>query len=197
MNDFVDDEQEDCVDEDEESSALEAELNRPKKNELSYKLTIEGLTEQDIVNVAVQRLTKKVEAAFTKDHEQQIKVAIEESVTAAVQRIVETRLDAEINKIIDEGWEERGKWGEKTGNRFSLAQKVTEFLREKVDSYGSSSRHGGIPRATRLMQKAVEDLFAKELKGELEDAKKRVKQMVDAEVMARLSKTLKDALGLS
>jgi hypothetical protein len=100
------------------------------------------------------------------------------------------------NKIIDEGWEERGKWGEKTGNRFTLAHKVTEFLREKVDTYGSN-RHDGIPRATRLMQKAVEELFTKELKSELDAAKQRVKKMVDDEVMARLAKTLKEALGLT
>jgi hypothetical protein len=169
---------------------------QPKREQPTFKLTIEGLTEEQIVNIAIQRLVKKVETSFTSDHDKRIKAAIEQQVTAAVERIVETRLDTEISKIIDEGWEERGKWGEKTGNRFTLAQKVTEFLREKVDTYGRAE-YNGVPRATRLMQKAVEELFTKELKTELDGAKQRVKKMVDDEVMVRLAKTLKEALGLT
>ena len=148
------------------------------------------------MNVAVRRLAKKVEDAFTEEHEKRIRAAIEEAVDAAVERIASNRLDAEIGKIIDEGWEERGKWGENTGRKFSLAQKVTEFLREKVDRY-NKPEYNGMPRADRLMQNAVEKVFAEELKVELEGAKKRVRKMIDDEVMARLSKTLKEALGLT
>lgn len=193
MDDFdVEDEHLDNGDEDESSQMPVAREQRP----LAFKMTIEGIAEQDLIAIAVRRFEKQLEASFTTEHKKRIDDAIEHAVDAAVARIVETRLDAEINRIIDEGWEERGKWGEKTGRKFSLAQKVTELLREKVDSYGHAE-YNGIPRADRLMQNAVEKVFAEELKVELEDAKKRVRKMVDDEVMARLSKTLKDALGLT
>lgn len=193
MDDFdVEDEHLDNGDEDESSQMPVAREQRP----LAFKMTIEGIAEQDLIAIAVRRFEKQLEASFTTEHKKRIDDAIEHAVDAAVARIVETRLDAEINRIIDDGWEERGKWGEKTGRKFSLAQKVTELLREKVDSYGHAE-YNGIPRAERFMRKAVEEVFAKELKAELEDAKKRVRKMVDDEVMARLSKTLKEALGLS
>lgn len=160
-----------------------------------YKITISGLTDDDIINAVADKIASDTAARLSEEHQKRIRTTIDRCVDEAVQRICQRELDAEVCKVIAGGWREHSTWGEPTGKKFTLADRVTDFLKKKVDEYGRDS-YNGKERVQHLMEKAVVDVLNKELSSVVEAFKTQARSMLDETFKAKLNDALKGALGL-
>ncbi len=166
----------------------------------TYELTIKGLPHEAIVEAVYQQLARRTEAKLTQEQNAKISSTIAQCVDAAVARVVETRLEAEINKLLDQGWEEHDSWGRRTGKKFTLADRVTEHLQAMVDSHGrgTGESYSG-DRKQRIqwfIQRAVEGVFDRETKALLDEFRTKVRDQFSADMAAKVAAMMKEAIGL-
>lgn len=143
-------------------------------------------------------LFDKVAAHFALQLDGQIKKAVDDMLKQmtddAIQRVVDDRVTAAIDEVIAQGWQRMSPYGEPIGPKESLQVRVAKLLFEPSgDRYNSSNR---TTRVEQLAKEAIDAALGKELGQELTRAKEQIRAQVDAVVQAKLSKTLKDALGL-
>lgn len=189
MSDFDDDEPID-----------EPFVSKVDGNDVTYKLTIEDLPHEAIMQAVCNRIATHTEAKLTAENTARIRATIAECVDKAVIRIVETRLETEVNRLIDQGWDEHDTWGQRTGKKFTLAERITTYLQHQVDANGSSdNRYSSSDKRQRIVwyvEKAVQTIFDKESTKLVDDFKKQVREKFTKELSDRVAATLKDALGL-
>jgi hypothetical protein len=175
--------------------------NKPvSSHDAVYKLTIDGLPHEAIMDAVYRRIAQETYAKLTQEQQSLIKATIQKSVDEAVVRIVETRLEAEVNKLIDQGWDEHDTWGQRTGKKFTLAERITTYLQQNVDQYESSDYRSSGDKKQRVqwyVTKAVESIFTRETNNLIEDFKKQVRASFDKSVADQVAKSIKAAMGLS
>lgn len=170
--------------EDETSDEESEPKKEPPPNDQTFALVVtlseHELTER-IVRTVADRLTKRFESV----QRERIERIVDERVKAAAER----ELDEAVRRVIENGWTEQDRWGER-GKKVTLEQRVNAVLAEQVDNYPRQSRY------ERLMKEAVEKAFREHLEPLVDEAKEKFHAAVDATMTARLSDELKRALGL-
>ena len=187
---------------DEDSDSDDALDHEPASGspDTTYKLVIDGLPHEAIMEAVYRTIAQRVEAKLTKEHEARIKSTIEKCVNDAVTRIIDNRLELEVNRLIDQGWDEHDTWGQRTGKKFTLAERITTYLQQQVDVNGNSdNRWSSGDKRQRIVwyvDKAVNAVFDKETTTHVEAFKKQVKEKFTKTFSDQVTATLKEALGL-
>lgn len=143
-----------------------------------------------LVEHLAEQMTKESREAMLKEARRMAQARIAETAAETV--------DAEVRKVLTEGWEETSTWGESTGKRFGLRAYIIEYLkteRPEAERNGYSDQ----PRRTPIywaMKRALETVFSKEFEAEIEAARKTLRTQIDAAVAGKFVDTIKGALGL-
>jgi hypothetical protein len=159
-------------------------------------LTIEGYESGQIEDRVAQLLADR----FEKDLSGKIADLVHAHVQTALQEVTTAALQAEVDKVIAEGWHKTGSYGER-GPHVTFADRINEHLFGKADSYGSKTR----------LDKALEEALERGLHGTpnragfrsggalqpiIDDAQKRFRELVDNTMTEKLQQTMREALGL-
>jgi hypothetical protein len=189
MSDFEDDD-------DRDDSGPES--NKP---EATYRLTIDGLPHSEIMKAVFERISRDTMAQLTAEHKKQIRAQIEKSVDDAVVKIVDARLEKEVNDIIDNGWQQYDLWGEPTGKRMTLRELITGYIMKEVDQHGRdrSDSYSDSNKRNRIywfVEKAINGIFDKETSNLVENFRKQVRERFTADMAGKVAESIKSALGL-
>lgn len=157
-------------------------------------ITITGLTADQVAGQVAREVMYGQDGYAT---------PFKERIEAIVEERVRTWVDAEIEKlgggaiekavaaVLAEGWQETNRYGEATGKRMTLKERIASMIVEPIGDY-----NGKGPR----MQKIAEDVLTKaihsEFGKEIETGRARLRAAVDDVIKAKLTETLKSALGL-
>ena len=167
----------------------------------TYKLTIEGLPQSEIMNAVLNRAARDLAAQITDEQRKAFRVAVFQKLDEVVAKIADDRLEKEVNDIIDAGWQQHDRWGKPSGPKTTLRDLVTSYLMQNVDSSGRSENDRYADRDTRnrvewFVQKAINSIFDKEMQNVVEKFRKTVRERFDAKLAADVAETLKSAIGL-
>lgn len=175
----------------------------PKSNEPepTYKLTIDGLPHSEIMNAVYERIARETTAQLTAEHKERIRVQVEKTVNEAVTKIVDARLEREVNDLLDKGWQQYDRWGDPSGPRVTLRDLVTRYIMVEVDQHGrdSSDRYSDSGKRQRIqwfVERAINSIFDKETNNIVETFRKQVRERFTAEMAGKVTETIKSALGL-
>lgn len=126
--------------------------------------------------------------------DEKISAVAEDYVRNALDEAIKARIAAAVDDVIAEGWQMTNEYGEARGPKVDLKSRVTDLmLKATRDPYRSEPAMNAIDRQVKAV---VETYVAKELTGELDKARKQLREQLDAVVSARFTDTLKKALGL-
>lgn len=129
----------------------------------------------------------------------QIDRVIRETVVAQVRKrldesiatITKEHVAAAIESIMAEGWRKTNNYGEPTGPKMTLRDRISEQLTSVRDSYNNRK-----PWIDELIEKHVSSAFAAEFAKQIEEARTKFRSMLDGTIAAKLQESLKSALGL-
>jgi hypothetical protein len=153
---------------------------------------IEGLS-ADAVKVIVREtiesfygLRETAQEAVTK----QVRETVEEMTIGMAQE----QIAALVTKVLDEGFEEHDRYGNKQGKRITAQALIIEQLTAKVggDSYGRDTQTW----AQKAAGTVLGHTFEKHFQADLDRAKVAFKAQIDELLKGKLVASLKDALGL-
>jgi hypothetical protein len=118
-----------------------------------------------------------------------------------VTKIVDARLEKEVNDIIDNGWQQYDRWGEPTGKRMTLRELITGYIMKEVDQHGRdrSDSYSDSTKRNRIywfVEKAINGIFDKETSNLVENFRKQVRERFTAEMAGKVTESIKSALGL-
>jgi len=128
---------------------------------------------------------------------EQAREAVEKQVRETVQTTtVETakeQISALVSKVLEEGFEEHDRYGNKKGQRITAQALIIEQLTAKVEgSYGQNAQTWAQKAASTVLGQTLETHF----KADLERAKVAFKSQIDELLKGKLVESMKGALGL-
>ena len=160
---------------------------------MAPKLTLEvqNWTEERVYAAVAEMLVEQNREGIN----ERVKSLVEQKVQTEVDRISEDLIRREVLRVLEEGWTETTTWGEKTGKRFTVRQRIEGVLFAKKQE-GSYPNQYETTLVDRIVREVTTAALHKELKAEIEDAQKRFRAAVDDVIKSKLVETLKGALGL-
>ena len=134
-------------------------------------------------------LTDHVARAVKEQHEAFVAKAASERISALVSELSHERIQAEIDAVLAEGWTETTKYGEPTGKKHTVRDRVRGFFDAK-EGYENK------PRVDTWVKEGVQGALAKALDEEVKSAKARMREAFDAVLQAKFTTTIREALGV-
>ncbi len=154
------------------------------------KVQIVGLNHSDVFRIVAGVVEAKWDV--TNMVNSKLTSAIDAAVNRLAPEVVREKLGAAIDVVIAEGIPEFDSYSGKEKKRHSIASLVVKELERKNDSYSSNSK--SVLQAS--IESAVAKVFNAEVVGLVEEAKKKIREQVDAVLAAKLNEALKGALGI-
>jgi hypothetical protein len=160
-------------------------------------LEVRGYDREQLLHQLAERVLSQVHD----DNGRSVDAALREKVAGHIDEMVvsiaQERIRAEVDAVLSEGWQPMSQWGEPQGTRITLRARVAETLTRK----GRFGRNDGYntPETTWVEHVGKELLDAwvrAELSKELESAKVRFREQVDAVLQSKLVDVLRTSLGL-
>jgi hypothetical protein len=156
-----------------------------------------SLIEQDIpvsFNLSHVVATDYIRAAIERSVESTVDEAVKEAVGAAVatavDRISRERITKEVERVMAEGWSTTNNYGESTGVRMSIKDRIGKILNGR-DSYSGRDSY-----IDETVKRQVQEALNKDLKGDIGAARDKFKAEVDAVLTATIREALAKNLGL-
>lgn len=131
------------------------------------------------------KLAKALESAV----KERIGKLAEEMVRSHFDDVIKARIDAAVDAVLAAGWQETNRYGEAAGVKLDLKARIGQQITGK-DSYSHKSR------IDELVEKTVRDVTHGEFNKEIEAAKAKVRQQLDAVLSGKVAEALKQAMGL-
>lgn len=148
-------------------------------------ITIDGYDAHQ-VNEWLDRKVAEVVAASINE---KVGDAIEARVSKLVEEITRERVSKDIDAVLAEGWVETNTYGEPTGKKYTVRDRVHAFFNAK-DRYGTDS----------LVSRWVRDSVDRDLKeavaSETKAAKEKLRAMFDEALTGKFAATIREALGV-
>jgi hypothetical protein len=165
---------------------IEVELFADIPENADYEVGLDGMTpvEQAVIQLAARQLAERFQ--------NQVKRELNTLVYEKSEKMIQERLEREIDAALAEGWQKTDHYGAKSGPVLTLRDRISEVLTKAEDRYGSN---GGMRWIDARVKEAVAHFVATDFKAELAEAKERLRGMIDDAVMGQLRDALKNALG--
>lgn len=155
------------------------------------------LIEKDIpvtFNVSHVVVTDYIKSAIERRVEDAIQHAVDDAVSVAVAGLVDEigreRISKAIEQVLAEGWQKTNDYGENTGAKIGLKERIGKILGER-DRYGSNGTY-----IDELVKRQVQEALNKDLKADIQAARDKFKAEVDAVLTATIREALAKNLGL-
>jgi hypothetical protein len=170
----------------------EAEYNVKQNIDHNPAVSITGLTAEDIRAVIAGLIDSKYR--LDEEAREQIKKQAERAVSELTDEVAREAIRSAVATTIAAGVSEYDRFTGSVIKSMTIAEMVQKEL-TGTRSEGGYGKPAQTP-AQKAVADAVAELFAKELKSEIEAIKKSFKEQADAVFKARLVDALKDAMGL-
>lgn len=115
-----------------------------------------------------------------------VRKRLDEAITAVTNEHITTA----VKSIMEEGWQKTNSYGEPTGPKVTLKDRVSELLTSVRDSY---SRKSWIDE---LVEKHVAAVYERDFKVAIEETRAKFRALLDGKIAASVQDALKSALGL-
>lgn len=160
------------------------------------RIQVDGVSKDDLVSAIVDRVVR--EHARRMDSEIQVMISgvITKQVDAAVVRICESELDAQIRAIITKGWQPCDWNGEPKGERVTLNKRILDVLDDLVSVTDGRNTDARMKRVKVIMRDEVEKAFRGELSTMIDGFKQEAKKMLDNSFRDRIAAAIKEAFKL-
>lgn len=140
---------------------------------------------------------KKVEGAFLA----QMRREAQEHLTAKIKSVVESRTVAVVDEVLAGEFQPVDRFGDrhkKTTLRAMIGIYGMDYLTAEVDDNGRADNYSGRrqPRIHFLIRQITADVFAKELKAEVDKATAEFKRSMAGKVAGEITQTVNRLLGL-
>jgi len=159
-------------------------------------LRIEGITPQAVKHIVREAVERSISADydFTDRVKDMVRKRVAEQVDKLVQEIGREQISDAVRSALADGWQETSHYGEPTGKRITLRERLNEaFTKKYRPDYGDRTESTTVEHAVRAaVAKALETEFA----AELVQAKSAFRAQVDELLKGKLVASLKEALGL-
>ena len=157
------------------------------------RIQVDGVSKDDLVSAIVDRVVR--EYARRMDHEIQVMISgvIQKQVDAAVVRICEQELDAQIRDLITQGWQPCDWNGEPRGERVTLKKRILDVLDDLVSVTDGRNTDARMKRIKVIMRDEVDKAFRGELATMIEGFKQDAKKMLDTSFKERVAAAIKEA----
>lgn len=175
------------------------------------KLEIE-ITTEDLINQVAARILGMYAAEYDEDGEpvperrgrEPLAQIIEKTVIKRVQRAVDEQIKAvtaeKIGTAVDDvlvaGWQTTNSYGEPSGPRVTLRDRVSKIITEAQDGGWNGQRKTLIDA---IVERKLAELFDHRngaIGKAIEEAQAKLRSAIDGTVMTALATTLRQALGL-
>jgi hypothetical protein len=113
------------------------------------------------------------------------KAAVDDVIKSITQPIIEKA----VADVLEDGWYKTNSYGEKTSTKLDLKGRISEMLNERQE-------YERKPYIDILVKKHVDDALTKQLAPLVEQAKKSLKDQLDAGIAAKFAEVVKIALGV-
>jgi hypothetical protein len=153
----------------------------------SFRIVLEGgnWAETRFAEVIADRLYHQLHEQVEQKAAERIDLAIDH----AVKRVGEDIIRDAIKTAIADGWPKTNQYGEPTGPTITLKTRISDML-ESRSGY-DRERH-----IDKLVKTEVEEALRKEFAKEFEEARKRVRTLLDGALNEKLAQALREGLGL-
>lgn len=135
-------------------------------------------------------VAEKIEEWVTQELRAQLGTKIEAAVEQATQSLVRDRLAVEIERVLAEGWQPTGEYGEAKGPKKTLKDRISDLLNHQ-DRYSSNRRW-----LDELIADHVRKVLSGPFAGEVEGAKASFRKQVDELLAGHIANGLRTAFGL-
>lgn len=155
------------------------------------KIEIDSTYDEDrIVEVILDRLGERLESRI----QDKVNDLVRTRFQAIADEIAEYRIGEEVERYITEGWARVSRWGDRTGEVQTLKTMIPKMLEEQVG--GDYHHRERKRRVDAIAEKILTEAFSGALKEELARAQKAFRAQVDELLKAKLTESLRKALGL-
>lgn len=128
--------------------------------------------------------------AMRKLIDQKISALAQEYVRNTLDDTIRARISATVDAVIADGWQQTNSYGEPSGKRITLKERVSDLLLKAQDRYDRSNW------LDKQIKAAAEGVLTKEFKAEIDAAKAKVRAELDAVLTGKVTEALKSAIGL-
>jgi hypothetical protein len=159
-------------------------------------ITITGLSVEHVADQVAFRIMHDRdgdETRFSERIEAIVEERVREWVNGQIERLASIEIERAVAAVLEEGWQQTNQYGEATGKRMTLKERIAAMLQEPTGDAYSGGRKPRIDHvAHQLLNKALHESFGKEI----EAGRGRLRAAIDDVIKAKLTETLKSALGL-
>jgi macrodomain Ter protein organizer (MatP/YcbG family) len=159
-------------------------------NDGKMTITVEGYEATQVKEWLSERINREVTEQLDRTIEGQITDAVRERLDKLVEDLTMERVSKEIDAILEEGWTLTNQYGEPTGRKLTLRDRVRSYFDSKADSYDRMSR------VEKWIHEGVTSALKGALDEEIKSARERLRKSFDEVLQAKFTATIRDALGL-
>lgn len=149
------------------------------------KIEIEGWNESDLHERLVRAMVERYHDELAAHVRERVEAAVDERLS----RLADEHLREAVAQIVREGFQQTNSYGEATGPRVTLKDRIGQYLAGR-DSYDRKSRIDAV------FEKLLGEALNRELGEELKRAREAFRAQVDGVLQAKLTESLRSALGL-
>lgn len=159
---------------------------------MSEKMTIvvEGYDASQVKDWLSQRVNREVEEGLDRRVQEAIRGAIKARLEDVVEGLTKERVASEIDAILAEGWTLTNQYGEPTGRKMTLRDRVRGYFDSKADSYDRQTR------VEKWIHEGVTQSLKAALDAEVKEARERLRKSFDEVLQAKFTDTIRSALGM-
>jgi hypothetical protein len=183
MSEFEDYEDEDTM----------AERKAEQAGDRAPEMRIEGLTAEaveSVIDAVIERqyqLRDRAKEAVDKAIRQAVEKALSERLTA----LADEQLRPLVAETVAKGWGETNNYGEPKG---TPPKSLAEMLRQRL--FGKEDRYSNSTLAEQIFRAELDKALKEDIGAALQEAKTKLRAMLDDALTGQFRKTLKDAIGL-
>lgn len=158
-------------------------------DETSITITLNGFREQHIVAAVAGSLVER----HSDEIDRIVRERIDGALTSLLDGEIKEQITARVKVAVEEGFDETNHYGEWTGKRISLRERIAKLLTEKHrEGYQG-------PEETiveRLARKTIEESLAGAFNDEIAEARKRLRAALDNALAQKVAEALRQELRL-
>jgi hypothetical protein len=141
-------------------------------------------------HICADYVRSAIDSQVAKAIDSAVEDAVGEAVSALVEKIGRERIGKEIERVMAEGWSKTNQYGESTGVKLSIRDRIAMILNSR-DSYSGRDSY-----IDETVKRQVHETLNKDLKTDIQAARNKFKAEVDAVLTATIREALAKNLGL-
>ncbi len=143
-------------------------------------------------DVIAEAVTDQVEGCIRQEVRDQIALKVEEAArditSEELDRAIRHKLRVAVVEVLDEGWQKTDRYGNPEGKKVTLRGRIEE-------SFNTSKGYGQQSMIEILLSEQFNKIMREEFSAQIAKARAKLQKMIDDEVMEKIGKAFKAAIG--